>query len=440
MAGSGKTTTLTEVKRGLEKHAVHYLAPTTAAVKVLKDEGFRNATTVEDFLRKAPDNYRLYYGVVICDETGLQSNRQGAALLYLADRYQMRVLLVGDARQHVSVEAGDFLRVLEAHSQLGRCEVAEIWRQQSPEYKDAITQMAHGNVRAGLERLDALGWLHEGKADYLQHAADEYLKLRATGAEDILVVAPTWRENDLLTELIRNGLKKLGKLPQQGMTTSVFNPNRWTVQQKRNFKNYTPGQMIIFNTKAGKWNAGDCLTVVRTEGKSVVVQDQSGIERNLPLAAVAAFEVGGFRTIYVVPNDRILIRANRRKQGLVNGQVLTVSKINADSSIETKEGITIPPDFKEWCHGYVVTSHKSQGRTCKHVIVAAERLNAKAAYVACSRGRRTCSIHTPDKARLLAQLPEGNRKAALDVIAENTSTETPPVINRASLWQKLIHT
>ena len=37
----------------------------------------------------------------------------------------MRVLLVGDVRQPVSVEAGDFLRVLEAHSQLGRCQVGE---------------------------------------------------------------------------------------------------------------------------------------------------------------------------------------------------------------------------------------------------------------------------------------------------------------------------
>lgn len=86
------------------------------------------------------------------------------------------------------------------------------------------------------------------------------------------------------------------------------------------------------------------------------------------------------------------------------------------------------------CHGYVVTSHKSQGRTCEHVIVAAERLTAIAAYVACSRGRRTCGVHTPDKARLFEQLPEGSRKAALDVIADNAETQAPLVMKRASLW------
>ena len=29
----------------------------------------------------------------------------------------------------------------------------------------------------------------------------------------------------------------------------------------------------------------------------------------------------------------------------------------------------------------------------------------------CSRGRRSCIVHTPDKARLIERLPEGNRRA-----------------------------
>ena len=74
----------------------------------------------------------------------------------------MRVLLVGDVRQHVSVEAGDFLRVLEEHSRLGRCQVGEIHRQIPTDYRAAVTQMAAGNVRDGLEELDRLRWIREG--------------------------------------------------------------------------------------------------------------------------------------------------------------------------------------------------------------------------------------------------------------------------------------
>jgi len=68
-------------------------------------------------------------------------------------------------------------------------------------------------------------------------------------------------------------------------------------------------------------------------------------------------------------------------------------------------------DFRQRCHGNVVTSHKAQGWTADHVVVAAERFTSKGAYVACSRGRKSCIVHTPDTARLIERLPEGNRRA-----------------------------
>jgi hypothetical protein len=91
-----------------------------AGKKTLQAEGFKDATTVADFLQNPP-KFDLHKAVVICDEAGLQSNRQGEALLRLAQQNAMRVIFVGDVRQHVSVEAGDFLRVLETHSKLSRC-------------------------------------------------------------------------------------------------------------------------------------------------------------------------------------------------------------------------------------------------------------------------------------------------------------------------------
>ena len=161
VAGSGKTTTLREVRRGLSKagHTVFAITPTTSAARVLRKEGFAQATTVEDLLRNAKKRDGLENAVVICDEAGLKSNRQGAELFRLAHKHNMRVLLVGDVRQHVSVEAGDFLRVLEAHSKLGRCQVQEIHRQIPKCYRAAVTQMAAGNVRQGLEELDRLNWI-----------------------------------------------------------------------------------------------------------------------------------------------------------------------------------------------------------------------------------------------------------------------------------------
>jgi len=136
--------------------------------------------------------------------------------------------------------------------------------------------------------------------------------------------------------------------------------------------------------------------------------------------------VGHFRRVEVAAGDKLLIRANRKRSGLINGQVLTMDRIDPDGSILTREGLRIPAGFRQWCHGYVVTSHKAQGRTHQHVIVAAEWLDAKSAYVACSRGKISCTIHTPDKARLLQRLPEGTRRAALDVLSESVG-QSPEV-------------
>jgi len=118
-----KATTLREVQRALNEAGrdVFAITPTASAARVLRKEGFGQAITVEDFLRNAESRGGLQNAIVICDEAGLKSNRQGEELLRLAQKHNIRVLLVGDVRQHVSVEAGDFLRVLEAHSKLGRC-------------------------------------------------------------------------------------------------------------------------------------------------------------------------------------------------------------------------------------------------------------------------------------------------------------------------------
>lgn len=439
VAGSGKTTTLKELQRGLSGRRVYYVAPTAAAAKVLQGEGFSNATTVENFLRNVAKREILKDAVVICDEAGLKSNRQGARLLRLAEKHRMRVLLVGDVRQHVSVEAGDFLRVLEAHSHVGRCEVRDIRRQDvSPHYKEAVALMASGNARAGLERLNVLGWLHEGNAEYLHHAAADYVRLSTDSSDRCLVVAPTWDEHDRLTDLIRERLKTAGRLEPEGATMTVFKPLRWTIQQKRNSKNYLPGQILTFTNPVKGWQVGDSATVTRIEGGKVVLTDQAGSERHLNLKTADSFEVGSHRTLDVVPYDRILIRANRRRLGLVNGQVLTVKGVETDGSISTEEGVTIPRSFKEWCHGYVVTSHKSQGRTCEHVIVAAEMLDAKAAYVACSRGKSTCNVHTSDKDRLMSRLPEGSRKAALDVISKKPKGAPSAITKRVSAWASVV--
>jgi hypothetical protein len=124
VAGAGKTTALKEFHAGVRAAGrMHILlAPTTKAVEALKREisGAR-VTTVESFLlsQKARSTGaigllgriaypRLKDAVITVDEWGLLSNRAGHELLRIAKEQGVLVRFVGDTRQHVAVEAGDF--------------------------------------------------------------------------------------------------------------------------------------------------------------------------------------------------------------------------------------------------------------------------------------------------------------------------------------------
>ena len=173
-------------------------------------------TTLSAFLARASNANMSICGaaVIICDEVGLTSNRQGAELLAIAEQHSARVLFLGDSRQHTAVEAGDFLRVLESHSKLHRVELTAIRRQENKAYRAAVRCLAAGAARVGLERLDDLGWVKEGRAGYLRGAVGDFMRLSDDGRnpDRVLAVTPTWAEHEAFTAELRTRLKAIGAL------------------------------------------------------------------------------------------------------------------------------------------------------------------------------------------------------------------------------------
>jgi Holliday junction resolvase-like predicted endonuclease len=210
-----------------------YLAPTASAVKMLEREGFENATTDNGYLTRS-SRHSWTSAVLVIDEAGLQSNRQGAEVLALAQKHRQRIVFVGDSRQHVSVEAGDFLRILETHSRLESRELKNIRRQVAEDYRHAIIAMVEGKTALGMEQLDAMGWIHEKKADYLRKAAKAWLTRSENGAkpDEVVCMAPTWEENFALSREIRDGLKATSQLGES-VTIDVVHSLKWTAEQKR---------------------------------------------------------------------------------------------------------------------------------------------------------------------------------------------------------------
>src|SRR5437870_4245710 len=124
-----------------------------APVENIPKVPYLSAIPVEGFLFASQKGAQLQGAVITVDEWGLLSNRSGHALLRIAKEHGALVRFVGDTRQHVAVEAGDFGRTLEQHSNLRSVSISKISRQRDPEYRAAVMEMASSKVTEGLARL-----------------------------------------------------------------------------------------------------------------------------------------------------------------------------------------------------------------------------------------------------------------------------------------------
>ena len=126
-----------------------------------------------------------------------------------------RVVLVGDVRQHQAVDAG---RPYEQLQQAGMltARLEEIVRQKDPALKETVEQLARGQVREAIGRLERQGRVHE-IAD-----ADERMRAIATdyaaNPDGTLVISPDNRSRQELNRIIHAELQHGGQVDEREHT------------------------------------------------------------------------------------------------------------------------------------------------------------------------------------------------------------------------------
>ena len=87
------------------------------------------------------------------------------------------MLFVGDVRQHEAVEAGrPYAQLQEAGMRTARLD--EIIRQKDPALKEAVEQLARGEVREAIGNLNSQGRVHEigDRQERIGEIAREYVR------------------------------------------------------------------------------------------------------------------------------------------------------------------------------------------------------------------------------------------------------------------------
>ncbi|MBQ6598056.1 MAG: AAA family ATPase, partial [Lentisphaeria bacterium] len=313
VAGAGKTSTLQELCKCL-KHGgvenIHVIAPTNSAVDVLRTEGFGSAQTVAKFLID-PKSLPPDGSYLIVDESGLNSVRQGHDMMQLALHHDYRILFVGDERQHSSVEAGDFFRLLEKYSDIDKTELAEIHRQQDEEYRRGILMASDGDVGGAFEQLDSHGFIHENQGRYLDAAAESFLRLTEDGSRplDCIAVAPTNRECELLTEKIRTKMKSKGALDASSeRQVQAFRSWSWTAEKIADVAHYKPGMQVFLTSKIKEiGNVGEMFEVKTVEGKKLLLSNGQYVN---PRQFKDRLDVGEARELAITRGDVVRMTVN----------------------------------------------------------------------------------------------------------------------------------
>ena len=356
---------------------------------------------------------RLRDQVILVDEAGLVSVGQMKQLMEIAREQNARVILVGDEFQHGSVERSEVnvLRILRDHAGLEPAHVTEIKRQHESDYRAAVEALSHADIAAGLAKLDAMGAvreIHGHMERYGQLAADYFRALDA--GKSALIIAPSHAEGDMVTDIVRKGLKARGKLATQDYAAQRLKNLNWTVAERRHAASYLRDNLLVEFTQPAKgFQRGTRLLVAGfDEGGHVLGRKQNGQTVRLPLDQAERFQVFEVKDMDLAVGDQIRFTRNGEGPGgerLVNGAAVAITGFTGDGNIVLDGGTVVAGDYGHLDYGYVATSHKAQGVTADAVFIAENPYCGAASpeqlYVSASRARETVRLYTPDKDALL---------------------------------------
>lgn len=440
-AGTGKTTLMTELAKGVEKadKKIFAFAPSADASRgVLREEGFHSADTVTHLLQNKDLHAQLKNNVIWIDEAGQLGNKTMNHVMDIAKNQNARLILTGDIKQHGSVERGDALRIIQERTGTKTAKVNEIQRQKTKDYKQAVKLISEGKTTEGYDKLNTMGSVHEiaHTAERHQAIAKDYLKA-IDEKKSVLVVAPTHKEGDDVTKAIRDNLKTNQRLGALEKTFSIQKNLSYTEAQKKDHTLYNDGHIIQFHQNVKGFKAGDRYHCIKNEGishmGSVMVKDKEGKEKLLSLDHAPNFQVFEKSNIALCQGDKIRITQNGKSvedRKLNNGQIYGVVGFNKKNDIILSNGATLGKDFGNFTHGYCTTSHASQGKSVDRVLIAQSSASFKATskqqfYVSASRGKQNCSIYTDNAADLRQAINKNaDRLTASDIAAKTPKKET----------------
>ena len=364
----------------------------------------------------------------LLDESSLASTRQMRAFLDTLNPLD-RVLVVGDTRQHEGVDAGrPFHQMQQAGMQTAQLD--RIMRQKDPELLSAVRHLANNQIEKGIELLHLQGRLTE-----IADGGDRVIAIARNYAgrpANTIIISPDNKSRQHINEAVRAELLVNGTLAGNGRTfQTLVHRSDMTGADRTYAALYRVGEVVQYTKGSAaqrieKGDAGVVRSIDPTNNHlTVELKDQRKIEYD----PKRLYGVNVFREVTreFATGDRLQFTALNRDLGIANRDLGTITRLEQDRVTvrpddKSKRPITFnPTEFRNFDHGYAVTSHSAQGLTASRVLVNIDTdssrslINTRLAYVAISRASDDARIYTNNAVTLGSRLAtEINKLVAVD--------------------------
>ncbi|AJC82322.1 conjugal transfer relaxase TraA 1 (plasmid) [Rhizobium etli bv. phaseoli str. IE4803] len=377
LAGAGKSTLLAAARLAWEGegHRVIGAALAGKAAEGLQDSsGIKSRTLASWELAWANGRDTLHRGdVLVIDEAGMVASQQMARVLKIAEKAEVKVVLVGDAMQLQPIQAGAAFRAIT--ERIGFAELAGVRRQREAWARNASRLFARGEVEKGLDAYTRHGHLVEAgsREETIDRIVSDWAAARREAIErstseggdgrlrgdELLVLAHTNDDVRKLNEALRSVMTQEGALSESR-----------SFRSERGVREFAAGDRIIFLE-----NARFLEPRAKHSGPQYVKNGMLG-------TVVSTGDKRGDPLLSVL---------------LDNGRKLVFSE---DS-------------YRHVDHGYAATIHKSQGATVDRTFVLATgMMDQHLTYVSMTRHRDRVDLYAAKED--FAAKPEWGRKPRVD--------------------------
>lgn len=467
-AGTGKTTTLNEIKKIAEEngYGVIGLACYGDAVRTLSADLGQKCSTLDSVLtlhRGVIEGRGTAEGIknmskpferkiVVLDEASQASSKQMYGLMRLQERLNFRVVLTGDRKQKGAVALGDPFKYLQDHG-MNTAVMDKIIRQKDNEVLMKAVEHAESAVdKQASEAKDfiknSLQYVGEknivditkeeqrknkynenvqvdlSNKNIAQYVYEAWQKNMAEGKKDTLVVVTSNNLRQEVNALIRQNFIDKGA---RSIDIESLHSKGMSRVEKSKISLYSEGDVLKFNKDFPdfKIKKGIYLSVNKVDGDNLILKSKGGSEYKFNPSVVenraeGALEVYEKQSINLTSGDKIRWTAmDKEIKQIEKGAEATIENIGwFNATIKSATGamykVNLNSDaLKHVDYAYSLTADAAQGRTVNHVIGAMKATEKylklstqRMFYVVLSRARHSAKLVVTDLSKFVDRIAE----------------------------------